>query len=174
MIAWAPIATRFGVFTAWVDSEGRLVRFWLDADDAERHDPNAERNDTAVAHVAREVREYCDGTRRVFTLALAASGTAFQKRVWNALVQIPYGTTTSYGALAASIGSPGAARAVGLANGSNPIGLIVPCHRVIGADGSLTGYGGGLPLKRALLAFEAENARGERDLFACTGLKRRF
>ena len=89
----------------------------------------------------------------------------FQHEVWDALVEIPFGTTTSYGALAKRIGYPTGARAVGLANGSNPIGLIVPCHRVIGADGSLTGYGGGLPLKRALLKHEAEVAGFKLDLF---------
>ncbi len=151
-LRWGPIETRFGAFAAWVDGRGRLVRFWLDARDAARCDPDARRDDSAIAHVAREVAEYCAGARRQFTLELAAHGTPFQQRVWDALVKIPYGETTSYGALAARIGRPGGARAVGIANGSNPIGLIVPCHRVIGADGSLTGYGGGLPLKRALLA----------------------
>ena len=131
-----------------------------------KYDPAAVRDDEAVADVAREVDEYCAGTRRRFTLELAARGTPFQQRVWEALVEIPYGETTSYGALATQLGNPGGARAVGLANGSNPIGLIVPCHRVIGADGSLTGYAGGLPLKRALLAFEAEHAERPADLFA--------
>jgi methylated-DNA-[protein]-cysteine S-methyltransferase len=118
--------------------------------------------------VSGQIEEYCAGTRRDFELPLAPQGTSFQQEVWNALVKIPFGTTTSYGALAAKLGRPNAARAVGLANGSNPIGLIVPCHRVIGVDGSLTGYGGGLPLKRALLAHEAEVARREGDLFART------
>jgi len=112
------------------------------------------------------VKEFCDGARKDFTLELAAEGTDFQKSVWDALVKIPYGSTTSYGALAKKLGHRNGARAVGYANGSNPIGLIVPCHRVIGSDGSLTGYGGGLPLKRALLAFEAENAGKAGDLFA--------
>jgi methylated-DNA-[protein]-cysteine S-methyltransferase len=165
-LSWGPIKTRFGAFAAWVDARGRLIRFWLNTKDAASYDRSARRDDDAIAHVAREVDEYCAGTRRRFTLELAAWGTPFQHRVWDALVKIPYGETTSYGALAKHIGSPGAARAVGLANGSNPIGLIVPCHRVIGADGSLTGYGGGLPLKRALLAFESENAERSADLFA--------
>ena len=96
----------------------------------------------------------------------AARGTAFQHRVWEALWDIPYGVTTSYGAIAKQLGLVNGARAIGLANGQNPIGLIVPCHRVIGADGSLTGYGGGLPLKKALLAHEAAHAVREGDLFA--------
>jgi len=163
---WGPIETRFGKFGAWVDGKGRLIRFWLGLERVPKDELAAPRDDKAIAHVAREVQEYCDGTRKRFTLKLAPRGTPFQHKVWDALVKIPYGETTSYGALAEKIGSPGAARAVGLANGSNPIGLIVPCHRVIGANGSLTGYGGGLPLKRALLAFEAENAGNANDLFA--------
>ena len=88
------------------------------------------------------------------SLQCATAGTEFQRRIWSALREIPAGTTTSYGALADKIGKPGAARAAGLANGSNPISIIVPCHRVIGANGALTGYGGGLPRKQWLLAHE--------------------
>lgn len=112
------------------------------------HDP------TAVEHIAAQLREYFAGERTSFELELAPEGTDFQKRVWKALEDIPYGETRSYGQLAAAIGSPGAARAVGLANGRNPIGIVVPCHRVIGADGSLTGYGGGLDRKQVLLELE--------------------
>ena len=89
-----------------------------------------------------------------FDLPLALHGTPFQRRVWAALCTIPYGETLSYGQLAERLGVPTAARAVGLANGRNPVGIIVPCHRVVGANGSLTGYGGGLDRKRRLLAFE--------------------
>ena len=89
------------------------------------------------------------------------SGTPFQNRVWKALRKIPIGTTTSYGALAKKIGEPKAVRAVGLANGSNPIGVVVPCHRVIGSDGSLTGYGGGLPRKKWLLDHEARHCASQ-------------
>jgi methylated-DNA-[protein]-cysteine S-methyltransferase len=170
-LRWGPVETRFGRMGAWVDAKGRLVQFWLNLERASKLDLAWPRDEKAVAHVVREVKEYCDGTRKDFTLELAADGTEFQKSVWHALVKIPYGTTTSYGALAKKLGHPNGARAVGLANGSNPIGLIVPCHRVIGADGSLTGYGGGLPLKRALLAFEAENAGTSSDLFARTALR---
>ncbi len=102
-----------------------------------------------------QLAAYFAGTRTDFDLPLAPAGTPFQRRVWDALRTIPYGTTTSYGALARQIGDAGASRAVGLANGRNPIAVIVPCHRVIGANGTLTGYGGGLPRKAALLAFEA-------------------
>lgn len=165
-LCWGIIDTRFGKFSAFVDAAGRVVEFWLRPRDAEAGEKGAKRDQKAIAHVAEQVDEYCAGKRQHFELKLAPRGTSFQHEVWDALVKIPFGTTTSYGALAAKIGHAGAARAVGLANGSNPIGLVVPCHRVIGSDGSLTGYGGGLPLKRALLAHEAEAARGGNDLFA--------
>jgi methylated-DNA-[protein]-cysteine S-methyltransferase len=102
----------------------------------------------------KEVDAYFTGKLRSFTVPLAAHGTAFQHRVWQALVDIPYGETWSYGQLAASLGSPGASRAVGRANATNPICLLVPCHRVIGADGSLTGFAFGEDIKRRLLAHE--------------------
>jgi methylated-DNA-[protein]-cysteine S-methyltransferase len=112
------------------------------------------------ADALRQLDEYFRGARREFSLRLSPSGTEFQRIVWNALLEIPYGETTSYGALARRIGRPAASRAVGLANGSNPIPIVIPCHRVIGSNGSLTGYGGGLPIKEALLALE----RGEQRL----------
>jgi methylated-DNA-[protein]-cysteine S-methyltransferase len=107
------------------------------------------------AAAVEQLRAYFTGTLRAFDLRLAPDGTTFQRRVWRALLDIPFGRTESYGALAQRIDAPGAARAVGLANGHNPIGIIVPCHRVIGANGSLTGYGGGIERKRWLLAHEA-------------------
>jgi methylated-DNA-[protein]-cysteine S-methyltransferase len=110
-----------------------------------------------------QLREYFAGTRRRFELALAPRGTPFQLAVWQALRAIPYGQTVSYGEIARGLGRPEAARAVGLANGANPLPIIVPCHRVIGADGSLTGFGGGLPIKRALL--HLEGAACVSDLF---------
>jgi methylated-DNA-[protein]-cysteine S-methyltransferase len=116
-----------------------------------------------LAIARRELDGYFAGELTSFTVALAAVGTVFQRRVWAALRAIPFGTTTSYGALARALGRRGAARAVGLANGRNPIAIIVPCHRVIGADGTLTGYGGGLERKRWLLAHEetlSARARG--------------
>jgi methylated-DNA-[protein]-cysteine S-methyltransferase len=113
--------------------------------------------DEAVAPLSATVRqlsEYFAGTRREFDLPLRLQGTTFQTRVWRELTVIPYGQTWSYGQLAQRIDKPSASRAVGLANGRNPISILVPCHRVIGADGSLTGYGGGLERKRWLLAHE--------------------
>jgi methylated-DNA-[protein]-cysteine S-methyltransferase len=114
----------------------------------------------------RQLEEYFGGERRRFDLPLAPRGTGFQRRVWRALTEIPYGKTTCYGELARRIGKPSASRAVGLANGANPLPIIVPCHRVIGADGSLTGFGGGLPIKRKLLALEnAESSSGPQETF---------
>jgi len=107
-----------------------------------------------IAPFARQLEEYFAGRRRQFNLPLDLRGTDFQKRCWRALLKIPYGETRSYADIARAIGKPSAVRAVGLANGQNPIAIIVPCHRVIGSDGSLTGYGGGLENKRRLLELE--------------------
>ncbi len=104
-----------------------------------------------------QLREYFAGARRTFDLPLAPHGTAFQQRVWAALRAIPYGETRTYGELAAAIGNPSASRAVGMANHRNPIPIVIPCHRVIGASGTLTGYAGGLEIKRRLLALEGIN-----------------
>lgn len=101
-----------------------------------------------------QLHEYFAGTRRAFDLPLAPRGTAFQQRVWTALRAIPYGETRTYGELAAAIGNPNAGRAVGMANHRNPIPIVIPCHRVIGANGTLTGYAGGLETKQKLLALE--------------------
>jgi methylated-DNA-[protein]-cysteine S-methyltransferase len=163
---WAPVKSRFGTFGAWVDSEGRLLRFHLRAKGAEKVDREAERNEKKLAEVQRQVTEYDDGERREFEFELLPEGPQFHKRVWDALLEIPFGETTSYGAIARQVGLPGAARAVGVANAQNPIALIVPCHRVIGSDGTLTGYGGGLPLKRALLEHEGRVAGRPFGLFA--------
>jgi methylated-DNA-[protein]-cysteine S-methyltransferase len=111
-----------------------------------------------VREATRQLEAYFAGERMEFDLPLAPEGTEFQRRVWKALVAIPYGETRSYSELARSIGKPAAVRAVGAANGRNPIGIIVPCHRVIGSSGKLVGYGGGLPMKRMLLDLEAEYA----------------
>ena len=117
-------------------------------------DPAWQRNDAAFSEVSTQLCEYFDAARREFDVELALDGNPFELQVWEALRTIPYGTTTSYGAVAARIGRPAAARAVGLANGRNPIAVIVPCHRVIGADGTLTGYAGGMWRKQWLLGHE--------------------
>jgi methylated-DNA-[protein]-cysteine S-methyltransferase len=122
------------------------------------HEMFGERDDSLFTEVVSQLRAYFTGTRTEFDLPLTLIGTPFQQRVWCALRSIPYGQTITYGQLADRIGQPAAARAVGLANGRNPIGIIVPCHRVVGADGGLTGYGGGLERKQYLLAFERSTA----------------
>lgn len=107
-----------------------------------------------LADAVKQLREYFDGKRTEFDLPLAPQGTEFQRSVWRQLQQIPYGETISYLELARRVGNPKASRAVGSANGKNPISIIIPCHRVIGANGKLTGFGGGLPTKETLLALE--------------------
>ncbi len=152
----APLATPLGRFLAVLDGAGALVALEFDAAASRWRDlPCVERH---AQRVSDELGRYFAGELRSFTLARAAAGTPFQQRVWDELVRIPYGETISYAELARRIGEPRAVRAVGRANGANPIAIVVPCHRVIGADGTLTGYAGGLEKKRALLALEARVA----------------
>jgi methylated-DNA-[protein]-cysteine S-methyltransferase len=128
----------------------------------QRHRPalpdGCKRNDQAFRHVREQLEAYFAGKLQRFEIALAGEGSAFQRTVWQALCKIPFGETESYGGLARRIGNANASRAVGLANGKNPIGIIVPCHRVVGANGSLTGYGGGLERKQWLLEHERRYA----------------
>jgi methylated-DNA-[protein]-cysteine S-methyltransferase len=112
-----------------------------------------------VGVAAKQLKEYFAGKRADFDLPLAPEGTEFQRTVWRSLQDIPYGETISYGELAKRVGNPKASRAVGAANGQNPIPIVIPCHRVIGANGKLTGFGGGLPTKEKLLALEAKQLR---------------
>lgn len=114
---------------------------------------------SVFAEPIRQLRAYFAGELETFDLPLTPEGTLFQQQVWKELCKIPYGETISYGELARRIGNPNAPRAVGLANGSNPIPIIIPCHRVIGSNGKLTGYGGGLPIKEKLLALERRQLR---------------
>jgi len=123
--------------------------------------PDWNRDEAPFVEVRRQLRAYFGGELTRFDVPLALQGTPFQIRVWQALCAIPYGATISYGELAKQIDQPKAVRAVGLANGANPIAIIVPCHRVIGSNGKLTGYGGGLPLKERLLALESRQLRLE-------------
>jgi methylated-DNA-[protein]-cysteine S-methyltransferase len=122
--------------------------------------PGWVRDASLFVEAERQMAEYFAGTRRVFELSLETGGTPFQRAVWSALEGIPYGQTISYSVLAPRIGNPRAVRAVGLANGSNPIALVIPCHRVIGANGSLVGYGGGIDRKTFLLDFERRIVSG--------------
>jgi methylated-DNA-[protein]-cysteine S-methyltransferase len=116
----------------------------------------------AVAEAIRQLREYFAGKRTGFDLPLAPKGTEFQRAVWRQLQEIPYGATISYGELARRVGNPKAARAVGSANGANPLPIVIPCHRVIAGDGSIGGFGGGLPTKEILLALEQRTSVGNR------------
>jgi methylated-DNA-[protein]-cysteine S-methyltransferase len=140
-------------------AELRQVRF-LDGSRPDGPEPDWREDATPFADAVKQLREFFAGQRRGFELRLAPHGTAFQERVWAQLRQIPYGETITYGELARRIGDPRASRAVGLANGRNPLPVVIPCHRVIGANGQLTGFGGGLPIKEKLLALE----RGQTSL----------
>jgi methylated-DNA-[protein]-cysteine S-methyltransferase len=135
--------------------DGKLTRLHMDG---QRHAPGAspdwERDDDGLADVVEQLEAYFAGSRETFDVPLALAGTEFQRAVWAGLLEIPYGETISYGELAQRVGRPGASRAVGLANGRNPVAIIVPCHRVIGANGTMTGYGGGLDRKVWLLDHE--------------------
>ena len=158
MTAYATVDSPIGEILLTAE-EGALTRLYMSpftVDPAWEHDP------AALAEPARQLAEYFAGERTEFELELRPAGTPFQRDVWERLLAIPYGQTTTYGTLAAELGDPRKVRAVGLANGRNPISIVVPCHRVIGADGSLVGYGGGLERKRVLLALEAEVAAGFR------------
>jgi methylated-DNA-[protein]-cysteine S-methyltransferase len=162
---WSAFDTRFARFAAAIDDDGRLVRFWLHAD--EGRSPQGIRDDAALASIRKQVEEYCDGSRRTFDLIThAETGSDFERAVWDAMCTIPFGETLTYGAIAKKLGQPNGAQAVGIACNRNPIPLVVPCHRVIGAGGALVGFGGGLPLKRALLDHESVIAGHPRDLFA--------
>jgi methylated-DNA-[protein]-cysteine S-methyltransferase len=148
-----------------IASEEALVGIWFARGrDGARGPRGMEQHGSPLLERTRaQLAEYFAGQRQEFDLPLDARGTGFQRRVWQLLTHIAYGETTTYGALARELGDPGASRAVGLANGSNPIPIVIPCHRVIGADGSLTGFGGGLPIKAALL--ELERAARQPRLF---------
>ncbi len=112
-----------------------------------------------LEQAAAELQEYFAGKRRTFSIPLAPAGTSFQRKVWDALLEIPYGETVCYRDIAVRAGCPKGFRAVGMANNRNPISIFIPCHRVVGANGSLTGYGGGLPVKKMLLELEARNCQ---------------
>ena len=136
------------------DAHLQVLEFETPAHPVKRGDGWREGRNAVIDAAHAQLDEYFAGQRRDFDLPLAPQGTEFQRGVWWALADIPYGRTISYAQLATSIGKPAATRAVGAANGRNPLSIVLPCHRVIGADGSLTGYGGGLPIKTFLLALE--------------------
>ena len=153
-MTWSTVDSPIGELTV-VAEDGALVGLYMTGH-RPAPDPESfgERVDDALPAATAQLAEYFAGERTAFDLPLAPHGTAFQQAVWAALRDIPYGETRSYGELAAALGRPGASRAVGLANGRNPISIVVPCHRVVGAGGKLTGYAGGMERKSWLLALE--------------------
>jgi methylated-DNA-[protein]-cysteine S-methyltransferase len=155
---WTTVDSPLGQLLLTADEQG-ITGLHMDGG-AYGNQPSAEWVEDASRFdkARRQLEEYFAGVRTEFDLPLRPTGTPFQHEVWAALQTIPYGEVRSYGEIAAQIGRPGASRAVGLANGRNPIAVIVPCHRVVGASGSLTGYGGGLHRKRLLLDLEARRA----------------
>jgi methylated-DNA-[protein]-cysteine S-methyltransferase len=159
--------TPYGELKLAVDSGGVLVELWLPnrGRAIESHEPFTRAATEGMRAVHAQLNEYFLGKRRAFDLPIEARGTPFERRVWARLLEIPYGATTSYGEIATEFGLTNGARAVGRANGANPIPIIIPCHRVIGADGTLTGFGGGLPLKQALLELEGAIPPPEPRLF---------
>jgi methylated-DNA-[protein]-cysteine S-methyltransferase len=174
MSSYAIVPTPIGDLVAWGDDHALLGLEFADSHRATGVEASWQRDDSAFGQVSEQLRAYFAGALTRFDLTLETGGTPFQRRVWDALQAIPYGTTSTYGALAAKIGEPRAVRAVGAANGRNPISIIVPCHRLVGADGSLTGYGGGLDRKRWLLEHErGASAANAEPGFAVTGSSRR-
>jgi methylated-DNA-[protein]-cysteine S-methyltransferase len=152
---YAKIESPVGRLLLVADSQGLRQLSFESSKRAASVQPDWSEGKAPFTEVIRQLRAYFGGELKVFDLPLAPEGTEFQLLVWNSLRTIPYGETISYAQLAQSIGNPRAVRAVGLANGCNPIPIIIPCHRVIGSDGSLTGFGGGLPNKKRLLALES-------------------
>ncbi|WP_174273439.1 methylated-DNA--[protein]-cysteine S-methyltransferase [Sphingomonas bacterium] len=151
-----PVATPVGTLTLVASDVGLAAILWEDDDPARVRlvSPVEDAAHPILVETERQLADYFAGRRHAFTVPLDFNGTAFQKKVWAALLDIPFGETRSYGAIARAIGHPTAARAVGAANGRNPISIIAPCHRVIGSNGALTGFAGGLAVKRHLLALE--------------------
>ncbi|WP_346839359.1 methylated-DNA--[protein]-cysteine S-methyltransferase [Microbulbifer sp. SAOS-129_SWC] len=155
MIHYEIYSTRFGDIGIAADERALVALEFQREDHALRIAPEWQRGATALTDAAaQQLQQYFAGERRQFDLPLAPPGTDFQRRVWDALLQIPYGETRSYREQAAALGNLKAIRAVARANGANPIAVVIPCHRVIGADGSLTGYAGGLDMKARLLTLE--------------------
>ena len=146
--------TPFGPLLLAGTAQGLTIVGFTEGERPLRQEPERQEDSGLLAEATRQLQEYFDGRRRRFTLPVAPAGTPFQQRVWQELQEIPWGTTTTYGEVARRIGQPTAVRAVGSANGRNPVAIVIPCHRVIGSDGSLTGYAGGIATKRRLLQLE--------------------
>jgi methylated-DNA-[protein]-cysteine S-methyltransferase len=158
-VSYAHLESPIGTLLLAADADGLQQILFPTNRRPARPDPAWQEDSSALGDVIRQLRAYFAGELEAFDLSLAPQGTPFQQRVWSELQKIPYGETISYGELARRIGNSNASRAVGLANGSNPIPIVIPCHRVIGSNGKLTGYGGGLPIKEKLLALEKRQLR---------------
>lgn len=160
MTRYTEMESSIGMLVLAGDADGARLRglrlIWLPGGgETFRPEPDWVKDARPFAETIRQLREYFAGRRDEFDLPLAPEGTEFQHEVWRAVAAIPYGETRSYGEIARQIGKADAVRAVGAANGQNPLPIVIPCHRVIGSDGRLTGYGGGLPLKKRLLELES-------------------
>jgi len=151
---YSELESPVGLLTLFGDGEALTGLYMTDQRYRPELPASCQRDEQRFRDAREQLKAYFAGKLREFELVLAGEGSAFQRAVWRALCQIPFGETESYGGLARRIGNPNASRAVGLANGKNPIGIVVPCHRVVGADGSLTGYGGGMARKKWLLEHE--------------------
>lgn len=158
-IAYSRIETMVGPLLLTADDTGLRSISFENGRRPPRPDPSWQKDGSRLRETIQQLRAYFARKLQKFDLPLAPNGTPFQLKVWEELCEIPYRETMSYGELARRIGNPNACRAVGLANGANPIPIIIPCHRVIGSNGKLTGYGGGLPIKEKLLALEQRQLR---------------
>jgi methylated-DNA-[protein]-cysteine S-methyltransferase len=158
-MAYTEIESPVGPLLLAADEAGLRAVLFMDGFHKHKPDPTWKHDPAPLRETVKQLQAYFAGQLQEFDLPLAPEGTPFQQNVWKHLRAIPYGETISYGELAKRIGNPNASRAVGLANGSNPISIVIPCHRVIGSNGKLTGYGGGLPIKEKLLALEQKQLR---------------
>jgi methylated-DNA-[protein]-cysteine S-methyltransferase len=158
-MVYTQIESPVGPLLLVADAAGLRQILFVNGRHQARPDPEWKQDPAPLEKTISQLRSYFAGEREEFDLPLAPEGTPFQQDVWRRLCEIPFGETISYGELARRIGNPQASRAVGLANGSNPIPIVIPCHRVIGSNGKLTGYGGGLPIKEKLLALEKKQLR---------------
>ena len=153
--AWDTVVdTPFGALRIAGTGQGLTQVGFAEGEQLSRREPVRQQDSGLLTEAREQLREYFEGRRQRFSLPVAPAGTPFQQQVWQELQKIPWGTTTTYGEIARRIGQPKAVRAVGSANGRNPVAIVIPCHRVIGSDGSLTGYAGGLGTKRFLLQLE--------------------
>ena len=153
-LSYCQIPSPVGELLLAGNAKGLKLLSFQDGNHPVQPEPNWTYNEKPFVHVRKQLQAYFSGRLKKFTLPLAPEGTPFQLQVWQSLKKIPYGKTVSYGEIAKSIGNPSASRAVGAANGQNPLSIIIPCHRVIGSTGKLVGYGGGLSKKEQLLSLE--------------------